>query len=85
MPPECPICGSEITLLDTAGTWPFWRCLAAPSHYWQWRGKMSGVQAFLTRPHENKVGAFYAVSPEQRTALLAAARDGMIAQGYTPH
>ena len=46
---------------------------------------MSGVRAFLTQPHPNKVGAFFAQTPEQRTAFLAAARTQMLVGGYTPH
>ena len=85
VPQVCPICGDTILLLDSAGARPLWRCRAAPSHYWRWRGESSGVRAFLTQPHLNKVGAFYGQSPEQRSAFLATARRQMFAGGYSPH
>jgi hypothetical protein len=85
LPEACPICGSAIQVLDTAGMCPLWRCRADSSHYWRWRGERMGVRAFLTRPHPNKVGAWYGQTAEQREAFLAAARERMSSQGYAPN
>jgi len=84
VPSACPICEGEVRVLDVSGARPLWRCLADSSHYWQWRGELSGVRAFLTGSHPNKVGAFYGQSPKQRSAFLAAARQRLFAGGYTP-
>ncbi len=71
-------------MLDTRGRHPFWRCTADSSHYWQWRGEQGSVKAFLTRPHENKLGAFYAQTLQEREAFLDNAARLMFAGGYSP-
>ena len=62
VPDQCPICGAEIQRLE--GDW--WRCPFNSGHYWAWRDEQSGhaIRNFLTQPHPNKLGAFYAVSRE---------------------
>ncbi len=83
-PATCPICGGKVQVLDPFGAKPLWRCSNSNLHYWQWRGEQ-GVRAFLTsRDHPNKVGAFYRQSPQERAAFLAAARQRMFADGYSP-
>jgi hypothetical protein len=84
VPTTCPVCGGEVQVLAPYGPKPLWRCLNSNLHYWQWRGEQ-GVRAFLTsRDHPNKVGAFYRQSLQERTAFLAAARQRMFADGYSP-
>ena len=64
-PLTCPICSTVVERgLD------YWRCPKDRIHYWQWRGEVGGMKAFLTRPHPAKSGAFYQQTVEEREAFL---------------
>ncbi len=80
IPDSCPICAAPVIRQADR-----WRCVRSPGHYWQWRGEMTGVKAFLTRPHPAKASAFYDLSVTELEAVRELAHQRMVAGGYSPY